>query len=63
MAVKLPGGLCFGREGVAKIKLTDESKDLTPLLETILKYVPAVNPELANQPLRLQPFNSPTIIF
>ncbi|MEK7587152.1 MAG: EF-Tu/IF-2/RF-3 family GTPase, partial [Patescibacteria group bacterium] len=46
-----------GREGVAKIKLTDESKDLTPLLETILKYVPAVNPELANQPLRLQPFN------
>ena len=27
----------IGRQGIAKMKLTDESKDLTPLLETILK--------------------------
>src|SRR5579863_1797159 len=26
----------IGRDGIAKMKLTDESKDLTPLLETIL---------------------------
>ena len=30
----------IGREGVAKINLTDESKDLSPLLDTILKKVP-----------------------
>jgi GTP-binding protein len=48
----------IGREGVAKLKLTDESKDLTPLLETILKHVPsASSPELEAKPLRLQPFN------
>lgn len=47
----------IGREGIAKKKLTDESKDLTPLLETILEHVPAVDPALAGKPLRLQPFN------
>src|SRR3989344_6335038 len=30
-----------GRDGVAKKKLTDESSDLTPLLDTILEHVPA----------------------
>jgi len=45
-----------GREGVAKRRLTDESKDLTPLLDTILEHVlPASgNDEV---PLRAQPFN------
>ncbi len=48
----------IGREGVAKKKLTDESKDLTPLLETILEFVPnAHSADLEAKPLRLQPFN------
>ncbi len=48
----------IGREGIAKLKLTDESKDLTPLLETILSYVPCASSEtLAGKPLRFQPFN------
>ena len=45
-----------GREGVAKRRLTDESKDLTPLLDVVLEHVvPASgNDEV---PLRAQPFN------
>src|ERR1700760_4257392 len=36
----------IGREGVAKKKLTDDSKDLKPLLDTILEHVaPASSPE------------------
>ena len=48
----------IGREGIAKRKLTDESRDLTPLLDMILEKVPpASSPELTGKPLRLQPFN------
>ncbi len=48
----------IGRQGIAKKNLTDESHDLTPLLETICQYVkPASSPELSAMPLRLQPFN------
>ncbi len=48
----------IGREGIAKLKLTDESKDLTPLLETILSHVPCVSSDaLKEKPLRFQPFN------
>ncbi|MSR76367.1 MAG: translational GTPase TypA [Candidatus Ryanbacteria bacterium] len=48
----------IGREGIAKKKLTDDSKDLTPLLETILSHVAvASSAERAALPLRLQPFN------
>ncbi|HVZ75782.1 MAG TPA: translational GTPase TypA [Candidatus Paceibacterota bacterium] len=48
----------IGREGVAKIKLTDESKDLTPLLDTILEKVPAANaPGMEEGALMMQPFN------
>lgn len=48
----------IGREGIAKKKLTDDSKDLTPLLDTILEHVePASSPEKEQMPLRLQPFN------
>ncbi|MEN9413061.1 MAG: hypothetical protein RLZZ342_148 [Candidatus Parcubacteria bacterium] len=48
----------IGREGVAKLKLTDESKDLSPLLDVILEKVPcASSEEKTAQPLRLQPFN------
>ncbi|MEK7658049.1 MAG: translational GTPase TypA [Patescibacteria group bacterium] len=48
----------IGRAGIAKLKLTDESSDLTPLLETILKQIPSASSEtLAQKPLKLQPFN------
>jgi GTP-binding protein len=48
----------IGREGIAKLKLDDESKDLTPLLDTILKHVPPASDAGAlAKPARLQPFN------
>jgi len=48
----------IGRDGIAKRKLTDDSKNLTPLLDLILEKVPsASSPELENKPLMLQPFN------
>ncbi|MFH1172925.1 MAG: GTP-binding protein, partial [bacterium] len=48
----------IAREGLAKMKLTDNSKDLTPILETILKEVPVASSKKAiNKPLRVQPFN------
>jgi len=58
----------IGKQGIAKLKLEDDSKDLTPLLETILEYVPSVSsddssgrpqvpPQTAGKPARLQPFN------
>lgn len=46
----------IGREGVAKMKLEDESTDLSPLLDTILRVVPAA-PEVSAVPFRAQPFN------
>jgi len=45
-----------GREGIAKLKMDDESKDLTPLLDLILSEVPAA-PSDISAPLRFQPFN------
>ncbi|MEK7067509.1 MAG: GTP-binding protein, partial [Patescibacteria group bacterium] len=48
----------IAKQGIAKMKLTDESNDLTPLLDTILREVPvASSPELAAKELRFQPFN------
>lgn len=48
----------IGRDGIAKRELTDESKDLTPLLDLILEKVPsASSEELTAMPLRAQPFN------
>src|SRR5665213_2275754 len=45
----------IGRQGIAKKKLTDDSKDLTPLLDTVLEHVaPASSPEKEAMPLRLQ---------
>ncbi|MFA6601775.1 MAG: translational GTPase TypA [Candidatus Paceibacterota bacterium] len=46
----------IGRQGIAKKALTDDSKDLTPLLETILEHVPAAN-KSATEPLTAQVFN------
>ncbi len=47
----------IGRLGVAKKKLEDTSEDLTPLLDTILEYVPPAGVGKENDTLRLQPFN------
>ncbi len=46
----------IGRDGVAKMKLSDESRDLTPLLETILKEVPPATGD-KTLPARMQAFN------
>ena len=47
-----------GRAGIAKLRLADESNDLTPILDTIIKHIPsASSAELIQKPLRLQPFN------
>ncbi|MEK9131811.1 MAG: translational GTPase TypA [Patescibacteria group bacterium] len=47
----------IGRQGIAKKKLTDESTDLSPLLDTILEKVPVANKDGLDKPLRMQPFN------
>jgi len=48
----------IAKDGVAKMKLSDESHDLAPLLDTILREVPSASaPERAALPLRMQPFN------
>ena len=48
----------IAREGIAKKNLDDDSKDLTPLLNTILEKVPvASKEEEKRKPLRIQPFN------
>jgi GTP-binding protein len=46
----------IGKQGIAKIHTTDESHDVTPLLDTILRIVPPAAGE-KNLPLRFQPFN------
>ena len=46
----------IGRDGIAKKNLEDESKDLTPLLETILEEVSPA-PSNTNAPLKAQVFN------
>ncbi len=46
----------IGRDGVAKMKLEDEAKDLTPLLDTILSEVPPAKSD-TSAPLRMQTFN------
>ncbi len=48
----------IGRQGIAKKKLTDDSKDLTPLLDMILEHVPPANAKKnASDPLTAQVFN------
>ena len=46
----------IGRDGIAKRKMSDESKDLSPLFDYVLEHVkPGAND--ASKPLRLQPVN------
>jgi len=46
----------IGREGIAKKNLTDESKDLTPLLEVILEKVPVASARM-DEKMSAQVFN------
>ncbi len=46
----------IGRQSMAKRKLSDESNDLTPLLDTILAHVPVASAD-KDKLLRAQPFN------
>lgn len=47
----------IGRDRVAMLDLDDERKDLTPLLDLILREVPATAEAMEDKPLLLQPFN------
>ncbi len=49
-----PYVFAIAREGIAKRKLEDESKDLTPLFELILSHVPAAE-QRTDKPFRMQP--------
>ncbi len=46
----------IGRDGIAKRNLTDESKDLTPLLDVVLEQVPVASTE-STEPFAAQVFN------
>ena len=55
---EFPVVYAIGKQGIAKRKLTDESSDLVPLLDTILEKVPtASSPDASARPVRVQPFN------
>jgi GTP-binding protein len=49
-----PYVFAIARDGMAKAKLEDESKDLTPLFETIMRHVPAAEQRI-DVPFRMQP--------
>jgi GTP-binding protein len=46
----------IARDGIAKLNLDEDSKDITPLFEAILKYVPPA-PSDTNKPFRMQVAN------
>lgn len=54
--IEFPVMYAIGRDGIAKKKLEDESKDLTPLLDMILEKVPVASGK-SDAVLRAQPFN------
>ena len=47
---------CISREGIAKYNIDDQNTDLTPLFQTILKYV-APYPDKSSDPLQMQVTN------
>lgn len=58
--IEFPTIYAIGKTGIAKKNLTDETKDLTPLLDVILEHVPpALSDSIENDSdkLRAQPFN------
>jgi len=46
----------IARDGIAKLNLTDETKDILPILDTILKHVPVASKD-NDKPFSAQPFN------
>lgn len=54
--LNFPTVFAIGKTGVAKLKLTDESNNLEPLLDMILSHVPPA-PHDITVPFRMQPFN------
>lgn len=54
--IDFPTIYAIGREGVAMKNLSDERKDLNPLLDMVLSHVPPAAQNLS-VPVRLQPFN------
>jgi GTP-binding protein len=54
---EFPVVYAIGKQGIAKKKLDDESSDLTPLLDTILEFVPIASNASSEALLRAQPFN------
>lgn len=54
--IDFPTVYAIGREGIAKRNMSDESKDLNPLLDVVLEHVPPAEQKL-DVPVRLQPFN------
>jgi len=56
--IDFPTVYAIGRQGIAKMSLTEDSKDLTPLLDCIISHVPPANTaEQATLPLKAQVFN------
>lgn len=47
----------IGKQGIAKYNINDNSQDLTPLFETIIKHVPLYNEKLETEPLQMQVTN------
>lgn len=47
----------IGRDGLAKRKMGDEMKDLSPVLDTVLEHVPAAKGYTEGEALRAQVFN------
>ncbi len=48
----------IAKQGIAKTNMEDDSKDLMPLLDVVLKEVPVASSNVASeQALRVQPFN------
>ena len=48
---------CIGRQKLAKLKMSDEMVDLSPVLDTVLAHVPATKPYVEGEVLRAQVFN------
>lgn len=55
--IDFPTIYAIGRQGIAKKSLNDDSKDITPLLDTIIEHVPPANNRDENQKLKVQVFN------
>lgn len=55
--LNFPVVYAIGKSGIAKLNLSDESKDLTPLLETIIKHVPPASFGKSDKKLEAQVFN------